>query len=65
MSDDPADDPKQTRAEYYRAIAEAAERQARKAGSATAMFALLDAAEHFRQEAAKAELEEKIQSQSE
>ena len=51
--------PKQTRAQYYRAEAEAAERKARKAGSATAMFSLLDMAADLREKAAQAELEEK------
>jgi hypothetical protein len=58
MRDDPAGDPKQTRAQYYRAEAEAAERTARKAGSATAMFSLLDMAADLREKAAQAELEE-------
>jgi hypothetical protein len=58
MRDDPAGDPKLTRAQYYRAEAEAAERKARKAGSATAMFSLLDMAADLREKAAQAELEE-------
>jgi hypothetical protein len=59
MSDDPAGDPKQTRTQYYRTKAEEAERQARKAGSATAMFSLLDIAADLREKAAQAELEAK------
>lgn len=58
MNDDPAGDPKQTRAQYYRAKAEECERQARKAGSATAMFSLLDIAADLKEKAAQAELEE-------
>jgi hypothetical protein len=42
----------QTRAEYLRAEAEKCERQAKKAGSATAMFTLLDLAEDLRRKAA-------------
>ena len=49
----------QTRAEYLRAEAEKCERQAKKAGSATAMFTLLDLAEDLRRKAAQAEMEDK------
>jgi len=50
--------PAQSRAQYLRTQAEAAERQAKAAGSATAMFILLDLAAELRQKAAQAEAEE-------
>jgi sirohydrochlorin ferrochelatase len=48
----------QTRAEYYRAEAEKCRAQAKKAGSATAMFTLLDLAEQMLEKACQAELED-------
>jgi hypothetical protein len=53
----------QTHAEYLRAEAEKCERQAKKAGSATAMFTLLDLAEDLRRKAAQAEMEDKDSKQ--
>ena len=50
----------QTRAEYFRAEAEKCRQQAEKAGSATAMFVLLDLAEDFRRQAAQAEMVDKV-----
>jgi len=47
----------QTRAEYYRAEAEKCREQARQAGSATAMFTLLDLADQMLEQAAQAERE--------
>ena len=49
----------QTRAEYFRVEAEECEWQAKKAGSATAMFILLDLAVDLRRKAAQAEMEDK------
>lgn len=48
----------QTRAEYFRAEAEKCRDQAKKAGSATAMFVLLDLAEEMLERARQAELED-------
>ena len=48
----------QTRADYYRAEAEKCRTQARKAGSATAMFTLLELADQMMEKARQAELEE-------
>jgi hypothetical protein len=48
-----------TRAEYLRSEAEKCVLQARKAGSATAMFTLLDLAEDLRRQASEAEQEVK------
>jgi hypothetical protein len=47
----------QTRADYYRAEAEKCRAQARKAGSATAMFTLLELAGQMMEKAQQAELE--------
>lgn len=48
----------QTRAEYFRAEAEKCRARAQKAGSATAMFTLLDLAEQMLEQARQAELED-------
>ena len=48
-----------TRAEYFRAEADRCEREARKAATATAMFALLDLAAEPREKAARAERDER------
>ena len=48
-----------TRAEYFRAEAEKCRQQAKTAGSATAMFVLLDLAEEFTRKAAQAEMDDK------
>jgi hypothetical protein len=47
----------QTRADYYRAEAEKCRAQARKAGSATAMFTLLVLADQMMEKAREAELQ--------
>jgi hypothetical protein len=48
----------QKRSEHLKAEAEACERAAKKAGSATAMFTLLDLAADLREKAAQAAAEE-------
>jgi hypothetical protein len=48
----------QTRAEYYRAEADKCRAQAQKAGSATAMFTLLELAKEMLEKAHQAELED-------